>query len=59
LLLNNPPHHHTFFCSEHSSFAMSIDGTTNGNNSTGVNNSIEDVVIKSFDIYGSNYPFSV
>jgi hypothetical protein len=34
---------------------MSVDGTMDGNNATGVNYSIEDVVIKSFDIYGSNY----
>jgi len=38
---------------------MPVDGTTNGKNATGVNDSFEDVVIKSFDIYGSNHPFSI
>jgi hypothetical protein len=40
-------------------FAMSVDETMNGNNATGVNYSIEDIVIKTFDIYGSNYPLPV
>jgi len=38
---------------------MSVDETMNGNNATDINYSIEDVVIKSFDIYGSNYPLPV
>jgi hypothetical protein len=37
---------------------MSVEGITNDKDATGVNGSIEDVVIKSFDIYGSNYLFS-
>jgi hypothetical protein len=37
---------------------MSVEGTTTDKDATGVNDSIEDVVIKSFDIYGSNYRFS-
>jgi hypothetical protein len=39
--------------------AMSVDETMNGNNATGVNYSIENLVIKSFDIYGPNYPLPV
>jgi hypothetical protein len=40
-------------------FAMSVDGTMNGSNATSVNYSIEDVVIKSFDTYGSHYSLPV
>jgi hypothetical protein len=38
---------------------MSVDETMNSNNAAVINYSIEDVVIKSFDIYGSNYPLPV
>ncbi|PMD62134.1 enolase C-terminal domain-like protein [Hyaloscypha bicolor E] len=38
---------------------MSIDETMNGNNATGVNNSIEEIVIKSFDIYDLRFPTSL
>ena len=38
---------------------MSAPTAANGNHVTGINDSIEDIIIESFDIYGLNYSLPV
>lgn len=64
MVLNNLSYDRFFFSlgsttTEYRLFAMPVDGTMNDNNANSVNCSIADVVIKSFDIYGSDYLFPI